>query len=511
MNKQGKQKQKIRKPKAKEYGKAQSEMLKLAKMLTKHLRDYQKRVDIAQDNFMNDPETFRAMVNSCTGSGKTEMFMVLIKKMVLLAKTHSLKKILIAHPRLVLSFDQQKRIKQAFKEFSVEFTHFGSGKVIDTNQTRKNVSTILKDTLVERMDTCTQDVHITFSSYKSLSKIADLKYDLIICDEAHHLVDKTLRKVLYQFRKDVKVLFYTATPIKVAAKEHSMDNVELFGKVIAKVPPSELIPNGYVVAPKVRFGSVKTESDGDIIDYPTTIARAYVDQLQFVHPDFNHKMLVAMPNTKYFSYIMEGLDTIRNIVGDDDIDFYSVAHDKCYINGRPYKDREFVLKHFAENTNQCIIIHCDTLAEGIDVDGIGGVLMLRNLGFVKTIQTIGRACRPALQDINANGSIKPMDKRVKKNAIVTLGIIDGELVNDPKAKYWAELFETAGYGKLWELLHEMAEREGVKPGETDPEDYVVKQIEDMMFGEEADALIELMNSQIAQKQVINVLKEETNA
>lgn len=496
MKLEGKIKQKNRKPKAKARSLAIKELNNLSKQLVEHLRNYQHRVDKAQDEFMADPDAMRGLILAGTGSGKTELFIVLIKKMILLAQKAKLKKILIAHPRLALSFDQQKRLKKSFSgHFSVEFTSFSSGKVIDTWQGRKNQSTINKEELLELQNSCSADLHITFSSYDSLHKIADMSYDLIVCDEAHYLCNNKLRQNLYLFRDDVKVLFYTATPIKVAAQEESMDNIELFGNVIANVPPSELIPYGYVVSPRVRFMRVRTKNNGNMVDYATTIGEAYKDQLAQVDKRFNHKMLVAMPNTQFFDEIMAGLGTIRTIVGDWNVDVYYVSAERCSINGKPETDRELVLEHFAKNQNKCIIIHCDTLAEGIDIDGIGGVFLLRNLGLAKTIQTIGRACRPAREDINKDGTIK--EDRIKTNAIVTLAMVDGEWFSNAKTSDYAEVFKQGGYADLWDYVDPEFKEEGKKkPDGDDLEDPKIKEIEDAYFSDRVDELYEQMKKDL---------------
>lgn len=479
--------------------KVKKEMKFVADQLVSHLRNYQRRVDIAQDEFMADPESMRGCVFAGTGSGKTELFIVLIKKMILLAQKAKLKKILIAHPRLALSFDQQKRLKKSFNgHFSVEFTSFSSGKVIDTWQGRKNQSTVDREELLELQTSCSADLHITFSSYDSLHKIADMNYDLIVCDEAHYLCNNKLRNNLYLFRSDVKVLFYTATPIKVAAQEESMDNINLFGNVIAEVPPSELIPYGYVVPPRVRFMNVRTKNNGNAVDYATTIAEAYKDQLAQVDKRFNHKMLVAMPNTQFFDEIMAGLGTIRKIVGDWNVDVYYVSADGCSINGKAEIDREKVLDHFAKNPNKCIIIHCDTLAEGIDIDGIGGVFLLRNLGLAKSIQTIGRACRPAKQDLNEDGGIK--EDRIKTGAIVTLAMIDGEWFSNTKTSDYAEMFKQGGYGDLWDYVDPEFKEEGKnRQSSNEDTDLKVKEIEDTWFGNRVDELYNQMKKDLEMK------------
>jgi len=418
-------------------------------------RPYQTRIITAQDTFLADPKATRGTILAATGAGKTECFNDLIFK-IFSAMASGAKRILIAHPRIALSQNQQKRLAKKFKGLNVEFTSFHSGhQKYHTLVGKKNVSVITKDALQEVLDNA-PNCHITFSSYKSLHKIADMDFDLIICDEAHYLVQPDLKENLHLFKS--KVLFYTGTPVVVAAQEESMTNIDLFGPVIAEVPPKELIPHGYIVPPSLRTVNVKTKKQGNTPDYARTIAEAFKDQLSFAHKNFVHKMLVAMPRTTEFDDIMQELKLIREINSRFDIDVYYTTADRAVKNGVVLQDREVALEDFDNNQNPCIIIHCDTLAEGIDVDGIGGVLIMRGLGMTKAIQTIGRGCRAAKKDIKKNGEIKK--HRVKTKCIVTLARIDGDWLGETTIADWAEMFRSAGYGDIWDFYTPMAANRG---------------------------------------------------
>lgn len=452
-------------------------------------RGYQVRMIEAQDAFMADPKSTRATILGATGSGKTVGYTDLIIK-VLTAINSGARRILVVHPRLALSSNQQKRLKKQLTLTGVnaEFTAFSSGEVYNTLANQINRSTTNRDKLEEIMTKAGNRAHITFSSYKSLHKIADMDFNLIICDEAHYLVQRDLRNNLHKFKS--KTIFYTGTPIEVAAQEESMDNIDLFGPIICEVPFSELIPQNYVVPPLVRFLNVKTKRKGNAIDYPTTIAHAYKDQLTKINPKFNHKMLVTMPNTGFFEDIIKNLDKIRKITGDYNLDVYYVTADRVSKNGNPRfgpSSREEMLEDFESNKNRCIIIHCDTLAEGIDIDGIGGVLMMRDLSIAKMIQTIGRACRPAKADIRMDGEIRK--KRIKTNAIVTLVRMDNEYLGCSKLEKFVELFRTADYGEFWDRIDPEFLEQGKKREKGEPDDIVVwDEILDIRATERSDVL-----------------------
>lgn len=450
---------------------------------TINFRPYQLRIIQAQDEFMNDPDRLRGTILAATGAGKTECFNDLIFK-IFSAITNGAKRILIAHPRIALSQNQQKRLAKKFKGMGVEFTSFHSGhQKYHTLPGKKNISVINRDSLQEVLDNASS-CHITFSSYKSLHKIADMDFDLIICDEAHYLVQSDLKENLHLFKS--KVLFYTGTPVEVAAQEESMDNVDLFGDIIANVPPKELIPFGYIVPPRLRTVNVKTKKQGNTPDYAKTIAEAFKDQLSFAHKRFVHKMLVAMPRTTEFDDIMQELASIREINNRFDIDVYYITADRAVKNGTVLTDRETALEDFDNNTNPCIIIHCDTLAEGIDVDGIGGVLIMRGLGMSKAIQTIGRGCRAAKQDIKKNGEIKK--HKVKTECIVTLARVDGDWLGETTIAEWAEMFRSAGYGEIWDFYTPMQANRGQDSEHPEYEDPLYDEIEEIKFNDGVDKL-----------------------
>lgn len=413
-------------------------------------RNYQLRMINAQDQFMANPHVKRATILAATGSGKTVVFTDLIEKL-LGAVSGGARRVLIVHPRLALSSDQQRRLRSSLQNKNVEFTAFSSGEVYNTLDTQINVSTTSRERLEEIMESAGGRAHITFSSYKSLSKIADMPFDLIICDEAHYLVQNELRENLTLFQS--KVLFYTGTPIRVAADDAGMDNTDLFGPIIAEVPFSELLPGNYVVSPRVRSLHGWSKGQGNVIDYPRIIALAYREQLIQVNSQFNHKMLVALPNTQFFDDTMDSLSEIRKLVDDPNLDVYYVTGERVCKNGAIQSgtdSRVAMLRDFAENPRHCIILHCDTLAEGIDIDGIGGILLLRDLSTSKLLQTLGRACRPAVEDVLPDGEIR--EDRIKTHALVTLVEVNNELLGCAKLEKLVEQFSVAGYGHLWDLI-----------------------------------------------------------
>ena len=69
-----------------------------------------------------------------------------------------------------------------------------------------------------------------------------------------------------------------------------------------------------------------------------------------------------------------------------------------------------------EYDGNAMIFHYDVMTEGVDIDGITGVAILRKLGHAKLLQTIGRCLRP----YKANPSLKP-------RSYISYPMIDGKV------------------------------------------------------------------------------------
>lgn len=439
------------------------------------LRDYQIDVDKAQREFMDNPDRFRAIVFACTGSGKTINFTKLIIDETLQRKSDGgAMKVMIAQPRLALSEEQQMRMHNILKDFDLtwEFIGFHTGRPVESQNrkcrfSRTATRTTSASTLADHKGTSKEDLHITWTTYNSLDKIRHLNYDLIICDEAHNLAYGEFHSNVKYFPERTKTIFYTATPVGIkdesdtdAHNKLGMLNENLFGKTIAEVLPRDLIELGYVVPPRIFFMAATTDMSNDpekgIIDYAQLIGRAYGHQLTKVSPRFNHKMLVAMPGVYMFDDIIKNRHKISSEIGRE-VDVYSVHAKGQSVNGAvtPSSKRQKILRDFSENTGPAVILHCNTLAEGIDIDGIGGVLFLKKfVGKVKSLQTLGRACRPWRDDIESDGTVK--GDRVKTHAIITLSEVDGKWESDTRVKEWSLLFSEGGYGKLWGYVDDEA-------------------------------------------------------
>lgn len=447
------------------------------------LRFYQKEIVEAQNEWLSSDRQ-RGSVYAPTGSGKTVCFSNMIKE----AMSRGMKNILVVHPRIALSIDQQVRFLDDFT--GIPFTGFHSGEAVQSLGGFINRTTTSPETLLEVIDAAQtpplSGFHITFSSYASLHRIADMHFDLIICDEAHYLTQSALATSLDMFVS--KVMFYTATPI-YNDKGISMDNEALFGKVEAHVEPKRLIEHGYVLAPRLRFLDVTANAtdEDSMVDPATMIAEAFRDQAAQLQPGINCKMLVAMPATTEFENIISKLPEIRQLCGD--VDVYYVTAARCRKNaGKTTTDRAEMLKTFENSDKPSIIIHCDTLAEGIDVDGMTGAFIFRTLSKAKFMQTVGRCARPLKADLypwdhELGGEVIDMANRVKPNCIITIPTVNNDFYGNIDAQWLCEVFTAGGYDEITTMLSsEQKDRKGAGGEGPDP-------IEDMIYDVVIDASV----------------------
>ena len=82
-----------------------------------------------------------------------------------------------------------------------------------------------------------------------------------------------------------------------------------------------------------------------------------------------------------------------------------------------------------------MIFHYDILSEGIDVPGITGVCLMRNLGLAKLLQTIGRAVR----------LFKENGINTKKQAWVSVAVINGDEDDKERVKRFVNAIRDGGF------------------------------------------------------------------
>lgn len=459
-------------------------------IVTKHreiklkLRKYQVALNKPTKKFLKNKESIRGQVWAPTGAGKTVCFTDIINYAI---NTLGYKNIAVVHPRIALSQDQVERAKKDFGD-SIHFTSFHSGKHVARSEINGEINTTDVDTLkriAKNANSVLGKPHLTYSSYHSFGKLIKLNFDLIIFDEAHYLIQpkyvKWLPKVLA-----TKILSYTATPV-TRDMMPEVEHQSLFGPVIAQVEPYELIKPGYIVAPLVHILHCDTNksSEDRKVDIIDSVATAFAYQYKEVVGKNGMpyaQMLVAARNVggddgvgdvrTIESNIQSLRDKINRSLGNsmnpEDLLIVTVDANGAYVNGGRSRDRAKVLDEIKKCDKNVILVHYDTLAEGIDINTLTGCLIMRGLSKSKVIQTIGRCARPYLGDLDKRGNPRAdlynfdakIDKRRKPRCIVTVPVIDGDFGNSVDIEVISEAFIVAGYGELTDHLATSTDADG---------------------------------------------------
>jgi superfamily II DNA or RNA helicase len=431
------------------------------------LRQYQRHIHKNTLKFLKNKKGQRGQVYAPMAAGKTVMFIEAIKATIKLYNQMNRKpRICIAYPKLALIADQAARLDRVFKG-SVHKNGFNSDKFIASKYVTGECSTTNKRELLDMMTYALGrngiKAHITLVTYDSLDKIADVDFDLMICDEAHYAVQEQYAKANAKIAAK-KVLYYTATPI-IDEMEGRMLDQALFGDVIAQVEPKELIKLGYIVAPLIHRMDCKTKKNNEV-DIVDLISRSYVEQFKEVAACglTTHQMLVAardiQTDVRCEEHGVDGnIKTIKNqikvlsngFIGD--VPIYTISADCAILDGKTEMTREEALVQIKNSNKNCIIVHYDTIAEGIDIDTISGVVVMRSMSKAKFIQTMGRGGRAYVGDLDHNMEPRKdlydpengVDKRRKPRCILTLPVVNGEWICNKDGIKIAEAFAAAGY------------------------------------------------------------------
>src|SRR5210317_369281 len=330
---------------------------------------------------------------------------------------------LVLVPRIILA----KQLVDEFRkclgyDFRALAFHSGTHEPEDEKIDWKEINTTQPKVLLENYDTAKkagQDL-IVFSTYHSCGRLEGIDFDTMIADESQYCVSENFGANVQKVSSKVK-LFFTATEKFTASnKGRGLNNESIFGERLFYISPEKLIKLGLIVPPRlhVMYGEAKGEKDDSIIHQVSEIAR---EQDKLTRPSLGFsKILFAMNGTDDVKTIEDNLKKMKTNFPDHDI--FTIISDKkigARINGVKIKREDF-LEQLA-NCKNALIFHFDILSEGIDIDGITGVALLRNLKLAKLLQTIGRAVRP----YKADPSKKPQ-------AWVSEPVINGD--EDDKAR-----------------------------------------------------------------------------
>lgn len=347
-----------------------------------------------------------------TGAGKTFVEAMLIEHQ--LASNSKTRIHVVLAPRILLA----NQLIEEFRKFSglkYRVIAFHSGHYEPDDETIKwkeqNTTSVIElDNAYKAATKNNQDL-VVFSTYHSCSKLAHISFDTMIADESQYCVTENFNDSIKLIDARVKMYFTATERFTASVNGRGLNNEGLYGKRLYYISPAELIKLGLIVPPRMHFMYASTTSEGrSIINEVTEMA---VEQDKLTRPDLGFsKILFAMKGTDDVKTVEDNVAKLRTVMPLHDI-FTITSRGGAQINGVKIRREDFISE--LKSRENCLIFHYDILSEGIDVDGITGVALMRNLSLSKLLQTIGRAVR----------IYKPAPE-LKKQAWISVPILNGD-------------------------------------------------------------------------------------
>lgn len=388
-----------------------------------------------------------------TGGGKTFIEAAVLRQQIESnAETHIH---LVLAPRILLAnqlIDEYRKFLGNQTYRSIAF-HSGQYEPDSSEITWKETNTTrAKDLELYYRDCVATDQHlVVFSTYHSAEKLIGIKFDTLIADESQYCVSNNFNDVVKELTAKVR-LFFTATERYTASNRgRGLNNTEIFGERLYYISPADLIKQDLIVPPRLHIMYAETRSEQDSI--VSEVIEIATEQDRLTRKDLGFsKILFAMNGTDDVKSIEDNISRLHHRLPEHDI-FTITSRTGAKINGQAIR-RENFLEELGTRNN-CLIFHYDILSEGIDVDAITGVALMRNMNLSKLLQTIGRAVRV----------YKP-NPGAKRQAWISVSVLNGNEDDKERVKYYINAIRDGGYDISAETIVES----GITRHTADPED-----------------------------------------
>ena len=406
--------------------------------MSKVLRDYQNdAVSAVCTEIHISPDNVLGRVVIPTGGGKTWVQAALLEFQ---REFNSKTRIhLVLAPRIMLAnqlireyrdYDNNKMLYRAVAFHSGDWDaddveEFESFAWVEHNTTNvEDVKQAYKDAVKNGQDL------VVFSTYHSCHKLLKVKFDTMIADESQYCTAEDFHEAVEKMQARIK-LFFTATERHtVSDKGYGLNNEDVFGPRLYSITPAELIKKKVIVPPRLHFMHAQTDDEEKSVVNQVGEILLKQDELTANTLGFS-KIIFAMKGTDDVKTVADNIKKIRKFTKTHDV-FTITSKTGAQKNGE-WMDRETFMSELKTSEN-AIICHYDILSEGIDVDGITGVAIMRGMSQSKLLQTIGRAMR----------IYKPAPE-LKKQAWVTVPVMNCDTSAKETISYFVKALRDGGY------------------------------------------------------------------
>jgi hypothetical protein len=317
-----------------------------------------------------------------TGAGKTN---VGIFDAVRVFQSETPQTVVVVAPRILLAEQLSAEYLEFVTNASVMHTHSGE---------THHFSSTKPDAIYNWIQN-TSGHKLIFTTYNSLQRLVDVdvKVNTIYFDEAHNSVQRHFFPAVEHYSQEAeRCYFFTATPrFSVTIGKPGMNDVDVYGQIIAKVPAPELVQNGYIIPPKVIAKQLQMVQKGDDI-----AQRDRDNLLEVLNENPVNKVLICAKATKHIIGLLSETD-FAEVVAEQG---YSVMHITAkhggFIDGQKVNREVFfdTLNAWGRDpVKKFIVLHHSILAEGINISALEAVVFMRDMDIVGIGQTVGRTLR----------------------------------------------------------------------------------------------------------------------
>ena len=175
-----------------------------------------------------------------------------------------------------------------------------------------------------------------------------------------------------------------------------MNDFDIYGQIIAKVPAPELVRNGYIIPPKVIASQMRLSVKGEDI-----AQRDCEYLLQTIQDNPVNKILICAKATKHIIGLLSETDFAEQLAEEGYSILHITAKHGAFIDGDKVNREVFfdTLNAWGKNLNKkFVVFHHSVLCEGINISALEAVVFMRSMDIVGIGQTVGRTLRLHPQD-----------------------------------------------------------------------------------------------------------------
>ena len=317
-----------------------------------------------------------------TGGGKTNVGIFDALEQL---RSAAPKTIVVVAPRILLA----EQLSSEYLEFITNATvmHVHSGETHHYSSTKPSDIRWFADN--------TSGHKLIFTTYNSLQQLqrAEIAVDTIYFDEAHNSIQRHFFPAVEYFSAEAeRSYFFTATPkySNVIGKA-GMNDTEVYGSIIAKVPAPQLVQNGYIIPPKVIATQMRLSVKGEDI-----AQRDCEYLLQTIQQNPVDKILICAKATKHIIGLLSETDFAEQLAEEGYSMMHITSKHGAFIDGNKVNREVFfdTLNEWGKDADKkFVVLHHSILAEGINISALEAVVFMRSMDIVGIGQTVGRTLR----------------------------------------------------------------------------------------------------------------------